>query len=91
MTLHCISVDPSGDLADALDQSIESNDAVLLLDRAADLALSRQAVLNSWANRGVQVYALANTDRPAAGNIQQICYAEWVALSVKHASQRLWR
>lgn len=95
MTLHCVSIDPGGDSSDLLEQSISSDDAVILLDRAADLASYRKAALSAWVARGVRVYILSNTvgiaDSLEQTSVSTIDYAGWVKLSEQHASQRLWR
>ena len=96
MTLHCLYTARDTQMLERLLASAESGDALLLLSSAVTLARGHSPLLERWQRQGGRVYALEE-DLAAYGSDQQhetldvVDYPGWVALSIRHSRQQVWR
>ena len=96
MTLHCVNGNVDSDLLDRLLAWIESEDAVLLLGPAANIARSSHPALPALLSKGNKLYALED-DLALYGvssrdlRVEAVDYGAFVALSVAQRRQLLWR
>ena len=96
MTLHCLYIARDTQMLERLLASAESGDALLLLSSAVTLARGHNPLLERWQRQGGRVYALEE-DLAAYGSDRQhetfevVDYPGWVALSIRHPKQQVWR
>ena len=96
MTLHCLYTAKDTQMLERLLTSAESGDALLLLSSAVTLTRGHNPLPERWQRQGGRVYALEE-DLAAYGSdqrhetIEVVNYPGWVALSIRHPKQQVWR
>lgn len=96
MTLHCLNQAEDSAAARRLRKQLKTDDTVLLLGPAVRLAHAEHPLLAKWLADNPTLYALdedlqAYAVQSVHDRVQRIDYAGWVALTLEHATQLLWR